>query len=250
MGGVSGGGEKGGRLGCRCEHRRQHPSPHKALLSNPPLSPLYRFHLRNFVLPVINGPNEGLMASIAFLFISAIFGSSVWQRPHPLGFVGAWTIDPLILTIRSWVGDDVTAPVTNLDALLAGMGSLSVATQLYMLGNVFGTILSGSVQAVAPEVQSEEKLRGRRSAAFAALLRQASFWFLQGSCMLWLNAPFSRLVAAVHPFLWFFAAGCLFCDSVCKLMVSHVCEMRYRPFWGGQLLFLLGPLSEMAINKG
>jgi hypothetical protein len=36
-------------------------------------------------------------------------------------------------------------------------------------------------------------------------------------------------------------AGCLFTDFTCKLMVSHVCEQKYRPFYTGMAIFAISP---------
>lgn len=66
------------------------------------------FHIGELILPVVNGPNEGILASICLLATTAIFGTGMWSMPHVSFPWLAWSLTPVVDAMRWMAGE---APV-------------------------------------------------------------------------------------------------------------------------------------------
>lgn len=215
------------------------------------------FHLREFILPIVNGPNEGLMTLMLFFFASAVWGPEVWHQPaHLWGretfsellqrvplwqmpiAVGSSAMTPVISFIRGVAFDPSTAPATYLEVALASVSCGVVFTCAYNTVNVL------------LEVTKHADVGSGPARVAAALGRQAPLWLLQLACGLWLFTDATHRVAATHTFMWLLTGGCLFSDFTSKLMVSHACDQPYRPAYFGTALFAAAPVLQRLAAAG
>eukprot|EP00756_Hemistasia_phaeocysticola_P007041 Hpha_TRINITY_DN14101_c0_g2::TRINITY_DN14101_c0_g2_i1::g.10583::m.10583/K00993/EPT1; ethanolaminephosphotransferase len=150
-------------------------------------------------LPLINGPNEGLIVVCIMFLWTAAMGPEWWNGP------AVFDLD-------------------RREFALAAYSGMSICT---VLGNVVKTlnavyvIRTGSKDSTA--VQRQAATRG------IALTRTIPFVVMVCTGLLWvLYSPTN--VFARHPRVMLLSLGML-CSKCCAgLMVSHLCDEPYRPF--------------------
>lgn len=150
------------------------------------------FHLDSLVLPIINGPNEGLLAMCIAFIATGVFGVSSLQFPFAWGY-----------------------KLNEFLVLLACLAA--VATMLYQVSNV-------CVQ-----------LTGERNSIWRPLGRLSPLALVTGTAWAW--ATTTPELYQHHPLAFLSVQGILITDAVSKLMVSHVCNQRFRPNWTLLLLY-------------
>ena len=204
------------------------------------------FHVGALVLPVLNGPNEGLTLTIGLLVATALApagGRALWAAPPP----GEWlkgaaaALRPVSEAAAAALARDTLPPLgpqgpSLLDFFVTLSLSLALATAAYHMLNV-----------------AIFELRGGRGASGVgtALLRQAPVWALYATAALWLRSAPCRAVVGAHWGLFYATGGCLYVDLVVRLMVAHVCEMGVaelgtRAVLARVALFAAAPLALAA----
>ena len=163
------------------------------------------FHTGTFDLPVVNGPNEGLLIMQGLYLISAAAGRDFWAQ-HALTLLGT--------------------ELSYTDALMG-----------FFVCAVLGTAVH-SVATIAAQGQHQPAL-AKGNAALAHLLIDHS-----PSAIMERLSPVVSLclaafvgfvaapgVVAAHPFLYFSTLGAAFTVAATELMLSHVCVLQYTPTW-------------------
>lgn len=196
------------------------------------------YHTGCFVLPIVNGPNEGVLATVALLLLTAYLGpSGLWGAPHTALPLALWVLTPVVDLLRAMSSESTPAsaalhsPVTNLDLLLAcflvGVG-LTVAHQMWT-------------------VTQHEWRRGGGRAVGTAFARQAPFALLLLVVWAWTRNPACRVVAHDHWALFFGCAGILFVDMSFTTMLAHVTDSEVSMDARGLGAFAFCPLI-LALN--
>ncbi len=163
------------------------------------------FHTGTFDLPVVNGPNEGLLIMQGLYLISAATGKDFWLQ-HALTLFGV--------------------ELSYTDAL---MGFFVVA--------VLGTALH-SVMTIASQGQHQPALAKNDPKLSHLLIDHSNNAILErlSPVLALCVAAFLGFLAMphlvqAHPFLYFSTLGAAFTVVVTELMLSHVCVLQYTPTW-------------------
>jgi hypothetical protein len=212
------------------------------------------FHTGILVLPIVNGANEGLLLALGVLFTSAFYGQVIWARAHTTLPMAAWALAPVIDACRwaanqplaygggstttagypqSWLAgaaNPSASPITNLEVLLGGAVVAGLFTVLSQVRNVAGV----------------EKARGGWPAVRQALARLLPYILLVLTVCLWLHVPSTALVVRAHWVPFYLTAAAVFGEGATKLMVSHVCDMEYKPQFWATAAFAATPLYLLA----
>ena len=160
------------------------------------------FHTGEFELPLINGPNEGIVIFVLGYLASAVLGPEWWHTP--CCEVGGVTLMPL-------------------HGLLGFFAVALVAT----LTDSVTIILNRAHQPrnlTAEEVAAGMRVDVSMCAAWGRMLPVAAYW----------GVAFAGHYLAPHvvnwcPFLWYTTLGVAFTVLVTKLMLSHVAVEPFRP---------------------
>jgi ethanolaminephosphotransferase len=164
------------------------------------------YYTGELIMPIINGPNEGLLGSVAVSLISCLYGPSFWQTES------AWN--------SQW-----------LQGLLRSVASTAYIESLPPLRNADVLLLISSIGFVQ-EIVSKSVFVGQ-SHGWTSLLDQLPFGTL---CFCYLA------VGWYDPAIWFdtprtsiHLCSFLFVEMTTELMLKHVTHQRYRP---GRLILL------------
>jgi hypothetical protein len=218
-------------------------------------------HLGVFILPTVNGPNEGIFLCIAMLLTQACTSQayvwrSLWQPTtlplrlllwasaplHDLGAAlhalsrSALPSAPLLLcpaaTLTSTPGSYLVAWASALPGALAP--TPSAAPSACTLGSAHsGDVLlclvllgacataAGNVWAVLGHVWRAQRSLG---ACASAAAEAALFPLLVAGLGAWLFHPALHAASAAHWTLPFASAGCLFVELCVRHMLAHVCS--------------------------
>eukprot|EP01138_Halocafeteria_seosinensis_P012616 gb/GECG01012890.1/.p1 GENE.gb/GECG01012890.1/~~gb/GECG01012890.1/.p1 ORF type:complete len:403 (+),score=5.23 gb/GECG01012890.1/:1-1209(+) len=172
------------------------------------------FHTGDMILPVLNGPNEGLFLTMVTYLGSAVLGPKVWHAHVPdmlmTPFLRSWS--------RYFFG--VTTPRMT-EVMIALVSAAAIVTVLYQFINV----------------SMFERKRGR--SALRALLRAWPLLSVLFAC--WGGYFFTPVLFSRHPRIFLGNISVAFVDASSKLMISHVCAQKYRPSKFSQFLALFLP---------
>lgn len=93
------------------------------------------FHIGTFILPVVNGPSDGLCLIAACLGATAVYGPSAWRRPAPV-WVADWVGSvPLPADVRA-AASQLLRERTTLDLGMGFMIFMTFSTVAYQLTSV------------------------------------------------------------------------------------------------------------------
>lgn len=163
------------------------------------------FHTGTFDLPVVNGPNEGLLIMQGLYLMSAAAGKDFWSQ-HALSLFGA--------------------QLSYTDALMGFFVLAVLGTAAHSVATI-----ASQGQHQPALVQQDPKLAHLLidHSQGAIMERLSPVLALCAACFLgFLACP--HLVAA-HPFLYFSTLGAAFTVTATELMLSHVCVLQYTPTW-------------------
>lgn len=187
------------------------------------LSTWEEYHVGEFYLPLINGPNEGIVFSIILLLATAFMSSSnfLWSEPPRNDFLiqfGTF-VQPIICFLRQNLGGSnktiTTAPITLLDLTIIVSLLPVVGTFFHHNRRVFVSIMTRNKNQPIQHI-------------FYAMSRQAPIFALIFSTALWLRCKPCRSIIHEHWFTFYSTAGCLFVDLIIRLMITHV---LMQEFW-------------------
>ena len=156
------------------------------------------YHVHTFVLPPVNGPNEGLLVMAGAYFVSGAVGGSLWARPSP-----AWAVSGAS-AILAGLGYGSLAPAP------ASLTLLDVAVAVLALG--VAATLGGNIAAVA----------GASSGVAAPLRRALPMLALLVVAVGWVSQPGTSAVVAASPLLFHLALSFAFTTFAASLMLAHV----------------------------
>lgn len=191
------------------------------------------YHTGSLVLPLINGPNEGVFTMIALLLGTAYVGptAGVWHAPYTTIPAIPWLLAPAVDALRWFVGEPLAlvaaspvhyltawagvgasrdfslpgAPITLQDMLLASLGAAAAFT-----------VLSQFVSVIT--ITSKQGWRG----IVNGLLRQMPFAFLAAAVAAWNVVPACTKLIHTNWLAFYGTAGALFVDMTVRLMLAHV----------------------------
>lgn len=177
------------------------------------------FHTGHLILPIVNGPNEGLLMTMGTFLVTGLYGHEWWTQELPavqpwvdaVCGAGLWTATPLLL-------------------VAAGCAAAAVVTGVYQVVNV----------------SLHERSKGH-SAARALLRLWPIVLVLWGA---WGTYVFAPEVFRAAPRTLIVAVACVYADATSKLMISHVCEQRFRPWWPGCVMVSWLPLHTVLRAAG
>ena len=195
-----------------------------------------------FHLPIINGPNEGIIIICAsYAATSLVLPAGWWGVPcAPGGSCEAMAVAaaPVTRALAALAGERAAqapgtrAPGTPLDLMIA-YGLIGAA--LTMGANCLR--VARAVGRDAP----------RQLEAFSQL---ATFAALPAAAGAWLAVPATRALVAQLPYHWYAALGAAFVLVTSKLMLSHTSRQAYAPPLIGLALILAPPMLAAARDAG
>ncbi len=218
------------------------------------------YHTGEMVMPIINGPNEGVMGMAALLVISAnVLPVNMWAAAHTLVPPAAWLATPAVDLMRTFAGETRRiAPGTAFAGVQSyfstwaggegyhpaapGSGASSLSNQELLLGLMSMAAIVTAAGQVVHVLTRTNRLLGASGVA-QALARQLPFVSLLGSMSLWLSEPACAGVARQHWALFYGTAGALFTDLTVRLMLAHVTGMEYVADVSGLLVFAAAPVA-------
>eukprot|EP01062_Namystynia_karyoxenos_P001724 TRINITY_DN10591_c0_g1_i1.p1 TRINITY_DN10591_c0_g1~~TRINITY_DN10591_c0_g1_i1.p1 ORF type:complete len:460 (+),score=122.85 TRINITY_DN10591_c0_g1_i1:99-1382(+) len=166
-------------------------------------------------LPIINGPNEGLLTIVIAFLWTAVVGQAWWHEKAPFMDFKRYEV---ILTV--YVSMGVLTVLGNIYKTLSAVHEIRVFKD--------GVRTSGSVVPGSP---GKPGTAAQRQAAtkMIALTRTIPFVAIIAAGAVWIQWSPSRVFDR-HPRLVLLSLG-LFCSKCCSgLMVAHLCDDPYRPF--------------------
>lgn len=193
-----------------------------------------QYHLKKFILPIINGPSEGLVLAIITMIVAGVYGPEVYSQPCTVlpGFMTA-LYTPVVRMLRTLDipgKTDVNAPLSYFDVLMMTSGCIMTVTVLMNTLNVVVHIMS-----------QKDK---RPIHAIRALGHQVPTWILSLFATAWVGLPACRSAVQAHPYMWTITSGCIFADLTAKLMVAHTCDQKYRPNYSALIAYGVAPVFE------
>ena len=189
------------------------------------LSTWEEYHTGEFYLPLINGPNEGILFSIIILLSTAfVSGSgsgsaSMWSKPpvNEWFLLASSLVKPVVLFLKQTLGgsnDVINTPVTLLDLTVVVSLLPIVGTLIHHNRRVLLFILNRNQSQPIVEV-------------LLALSRQAPIIALVVATALWLRCTPCRAVVHEHWFIFYTTAGSIFVDLLVRLMITHVVAQEF-----------------------
>jgi len=175
------------------------------------------YHTGSLIMPIINGPNEGLLGATIMSVISWWHGPQVWQGTD------GW--DRIILPVLT----RAFAPTTVGTWSILSTGLLRNA-DLLVLASTAGFIQETSIKIVSL-VYSHGRHVLWSLVPFLTLL-VCSLMVAGADLEIWLSMPRTSL----H------LCATLFVEMTCELMLSHMSKQHYRPF-----RWILVPLVVFAL---
>ena len=163
------------------------------------------YHTGSLIMPIINGPNEGLLGATIMSFISWWYGPQFWQGTD------GW--DRILLPVLT----RTIAPVTVGSWSILSAGLLRNA-DLLVLASTAGFIQETSIKIVSL-VRSHGRHVLWRLVPFLTLL-VCSLMVAGTDLQIWLSMPRTSL----H------LCATLFVEMTCELMLSHMSKQHYQPF--------------------
>ncbi|VEU44576.1 unnamed protein product [Pseudo-nitzschia multistriata] len=161
------------------------------------------------IMPIVNGPTEGLLGTAAVSFLSFWFGIGVWEETHAYDLLSAAT---------GFGGGQDSTPWKNSEFLVGAISVLSV--QEILLKLAFG-------------------LQKRTAAALVPFFAMAASFFVIGwiGPEIWLSIPRTGMHLSML----------LFVEICTELMLAHVTEGSFRP-WRWQIAPLVGIAAWVGLS--
>lgn len=215
------------------------------------------YHTGTFVLPVVNGPSDGLVLISGAFIAAGVFGTQAFRQPLP-----QLVADPLAAA-ATWLGGsplaDAAASLSVSDAVILGMVFLSLVTIASQVATVVAFEASFGLTPAAkqaPGADAHTRLhqtvdgdrpRAPRGGPVAATMRvAAALTRLLPAAALYLGAwathAFAPAMLERGAVLVMVAFGFAFTDFTVRIMVGHVAASE-PSLWGGLLdsAFVLVP---------
>ena len=195
------------------------------------------FHTGRFVLPIINGPNEGLMTIVAVLVATAFLGrDAVWgfdslgpSAPLPLR-AAAWFVAPIIdfanavgpaasrappivPDAAAWFNHLPFGPLPILAPYLPLVDFFPAAVFTVVLATVVGNVASVS------SALARGTARGKGGATTAAALALTIIILLLGAAT-WTSHPSTTRIVAHAPLVFFGTAGALAVEVNTRMLLA------------------------------
>lgn len=254
-------------------HLRVGPGQRAALLWATTTLPFYtntweEYHTGAMVLPVLNGPNEGVFGTIALLLAAAYALPDDLPRfrlPPAAAPALAWAAAPAVDALRALAEPAAARLFTArslsgyVGAWLAGgpagaaarpPGAQPSLEEGVLAFLALAALVTAAAQAAA--VLPPAAARGGLAGAAKALARGAPYAALLACVAAWHAAsPATARVATEHWALFLGAAGALFTDLAVRLMLAHVTASRVSVDAGGLLVFGATPaLAALGLLDG
>ena len=188
------------------------------------------FHIGRFVLPLVNGPNEGLAMLISCYYLTAVYGQGMWALPVVFQPVAAMVTAaaPLLWAIRTAAGVPTDSVTTNLDALMLLTAVVAIPT-----------VAANSLAAVRAVLRGG----GSHWDAVGALAHQTPLWAVAALACGWCYGPPATVaLVAGHPYLFIGTLGAFFATATSQLMVAHAAGDDFAPAFF-PLIPLVWPLA-------
>ncbi|CAM9727106.1 unnamed protein product, partial [Phaeothamnion confervicola] len=172
------------------------------------------YYTHELVLPVINGPSEGVLIGVLLSVLTYFVGPAFWAQPVPL---------PLPPVAAAFI------------VRVAGPASLAPPMwTIFMAGSYVGIIAT-----VAIQMTNVLRLRRKQGLSLLTPLRDctgfALIWVVAGQWLMTHPELFWR-----HPGCCLFLVGALNTEANVALMLAHMTEQTFRPFRPALLPLLLG----------
>ena len=174
------------------------------------------YYVGSLNLPVINGPNEGVLLGVLFHLWTAFVGTTWWTGNTGLG-------------------------VARNDVLIGVLSTLSLLTTVTNLMNVSAAVRNmkkgAGTYSPAQVEAGMYRIAASRGIPFIAMVAVAGAW-----------AHFSpSSVMERHPRAFLWVLGLLMCKLVMTMMVAHLSDDEYHPF-GKTFAMLLGLGSHILLT--
>ncbi|RYG52641.1 hypothetical protein EON66_09570 [archaeon] len=145
---------------------------------------------------------------------------------------------PVVNWFRAIAGQPLEAHITNLELCITFSVVFMMFTAIFNVYNVMVHLIKqhGFVKGV--------------SHIFTSWQRLAPHLFLQLTCAAWFYIPSCRAVVSASPHVFYATAGAIFANYTSKLMVSHVCDLDYKPSHIETAYFLLTPVVMFMLHTG
>jgi CDP-alcohol phosphatidyltransferase len=190
------------------------------------------YHIGEFVLAEINGPDEGILVVVGVFFATAAFGQEVWWDWATFGSKVA-PIPGLVDFLHSTVG--LHHPLDLV--ILLGLTAVPVTIVLQIRNAVRHVEKNGTPPGADD---------GGQTAAAAALGRALPIVFIS-ACASLTFALLPELFLA-HPRAVFTLFGLAFTQVTSNLMIAHVCQVKFRPSLVALLASLALPLTALVLR--
>jgi ethanolaminephosphotransferase len=206
------------------------------------------YHINKFVLPAVNGPNEGLLIIQLSYLATAYYGPGIWNDKFTLSPLIATLFAPIVAQVRAF-SPSTSFPqyITNAEVLVCFMLVASTMNVILNTMNVLFSVDAENEKNVSTKDAKESGTKTKKyqfSPILAALARQLPFWFIVIAGGSWLMFKNTSKVVARHPYIYMFTMGSLFTEATSLLMIAHVSKQEYKPESAvyGTFLFALAPL--------
>jgi len=165
------------------------------------------FFTGELILPIINGPNEGILFGVATYWLTAIVGTSFWTQEIIPGFQNN--------TIYLICG-------LALAALTLSSNVINVLS--FVRKNQSETKSSQMKEPAQPPTNSHSEIT-----MWVAFTRLLPFVCLYSLASVWIIFS-PQDIMKTHPRIVLWTIGLLFSKLVTHLMISHLCNEEYHPF--------------------
>jgi ethanolaminephosphotransferase len=193
------------------------------------------YYTGTLILPVVNGPTEGLLLGIGFHLWTAYAGPDWWLRslfiPMPrqtTQAVSDWLMESFGFNL--WFAEEVsstgTIAVAHNGILAMVCAFLCVVTLINHTTNVYKAVTTSGPKGHG---KYTETWLVRKFPFTHACTRLIPFFAFTTLAVAWiLMSPTDILTR--YPRLMFWTIGLLFAKLVTHLMIAHLCAVEYHPF--------------------
>ncbi|KAI8868299.1 Choline/ethanolaminephosphotransferase [Ramicandelaber brevisporus] len=158
------------------------------------------YHTGTLFLGFVNGPTEGLIAGVALLIMSGMYGTHIWMQP-------ATNVFPEYIT-RHFSADTPVFDIMYLFTL-----------SLVLVGHIPPCLINIRRACIA---------KGKSFAV--TLLEVIPIVIFSVSCYCWLASPFSSIISGQHVPLFLLTVGVIFGRMATKIILAHVTKSAFPWF--------------------
>eukprot|EP01064_Diplonema_japonicum_P000555 TRINITY_DN10359_c0_g2_i1.p1 TRINITY_DN10359_c0_g2~~TRINITY_DN10359_c0_g2_i1.p1 ORF type:complete len:425 (+),score=66.55 TRINITY_DN10359_c0_g2_i1:26-1276(+) len=157
------------------------------------------YYVGSLDLPIINGPNEGVLLGVGLQFWTAYAGNAWWNTVNSYGYTYN-TVAILMLSCGAVV---------------------TVVSNIYNVVKAVRQMKAGQGHFTPAQLEA--------GTVWVALSRTIPFLVMVGMAVSWAYySPTDVLSRQPRAFLWI--TGLLLCKLVMTMMVAHLCDDNYHPF--------------------